>query len=239
MAVVEKEFRYLARSGPVLLTFVTPIIMLFVFGLGGRTGNGAGFLQHWPQLALPVGAGYALLLLTNLVYNNLGADGGGIQFFLASPASFRSVMAGKNVAHMGVLALEVMVLWIGVSLMYRPPSFTTVMTTFAGLLFAAPVSLAAGNLLSLYSPKKIEFGTFGRQRASQITVLASFVIQAMVFGVAGMSIFAARHYGRQWLAVVTLLGLAGAAFGFYFLVMGRVDRLALRRREVLAEELCK
>ena len=236
-AVVEKEFRYLARSGPMLLTFVTPIVMLFVFGLGGRSGAGAGFLQHWPQLALPVGAGYALLLLTNLVYNNLGADGGGIQFFLASPASFRSVIIGKNLAHMAVLALEVVVLWIGVSFVYRPPMFTTVLTTLAGLLFAAPVSLAAGNLLSLYSPKKTEFGTFGRQRASQITVLASFVIQAIVFGVAGVSIFAARHYG-PWLAIVVLLGLAGFAFGGYIFVLGKVDRLALARREVLAAELC-
>ena len=195
-------------------------------------------MQHWPQLALPVGAGYALLLLTNLVYNNLGADGGGIQFFLASPASFRSVIIGKNLAHMAVLALEVVVLWIGVSFVYRPPMFTTVLTTLAGLLFAAPVSLAAGNLLSLYSPKKTEFGTFGRQRASQITVLASFVIQALVFGVAGMSIFAARHYG-PWLAIVVLLGLAGLAFGGYIFVLGKVDRLALARREVLAAELCK
>jgi hypothetical protein len=106
------------------------------------------------------------------------------------------------------------------------------------LLFAAPVSLAAGNLLSLYSPKKTEFGTFGRQRASQITVLASFVIQALVFGVAGVSIFAARHYG-PWLAIVVLLGLAGLAFGGYIFVLGKVDRLALARREVLAAELCK
>ncbi|HMK28556.1 MAG TPA: hypothetical protein VK473_02655, partial [Terriglobales bacterium] len=97
VAVLEKEFRYLARSGPVLLTFITPIVMLFVFGLGGRSGS-AGFLQHWPQLALPVGASYALLLLTNLVYNTFGPDGGGIQFFLASPARFRNVMIGKNLA---------------------------------------------------------------------------------------------------------------------------------------------
>jgi ABC-2 type transport system permease protein len=238
-AVVEKEFRYLARSGPVLLTFVTPIVMLLVFGLGGRSGASAGFLQHWPELALPVGAAYALLLLTNLIYNNFGPDGGGIQFFLASPASFRSVVLGKNLAHMGVLALEVIVLGIGVSVLFRPPSVTTVIVTLAGLLFAAPVNLAAGNLLSLYSPKKIEFGTFGRQRASQITVLASFVIQIVVFGVGALTMFAGRYYGGPWLAIVIFLGLAGLALGFYTFVLGRVDRLALGRREVLATELCK
>jgi ABC-2 type transport system permease protein len=238
-AVVEKEFRYLARSGPVLLTFVTPIVMLLVFGLGGRSGASAGFLQHWPELALPVGAAYALLLLTNLIYNNFGPDGGGIQFFLASPASFRSVVLGKNLAHMGVLALEVMVLGIGVSVLFRLPSVTTIAVTLAGLLFAAPVNLAAGNLLSLYSPKKIEFGTFGRQRASQITVLASFAIQIAVFGVGALTMFAARYYGRPWLAIVIFVGLAGVAFSFYTFALGRVDRLALGRREVLTTELCK
>lgn len=238
-AVVEKEFRYLSRSGPMLLTFVTPIVMLFVFGLGGRAGTGAGFLQHRPQLALPVGAAYSLLLLTNLVYNTFGADAGGIQFYLASPASFRSVVVGKNLAHMAVLALEVIVLWLGVTLLFRPPSFTVVMTTVAGLLFAAPLSLATGNLLSLYSPKKIEFGSFGRQRASQITVLASFVMQIVVFGVAGLTMFLARAYGQPGLAVILFLGLAVIAFGVYAFVLTRVDRLALGRREVLTAELCK
>jgi ABC-2 type transport system permease protein len=238
-AVMEKELRYLSRSGPMLLTFLTPIIMLVVFGVGGRAGNGGGFLQHWPELALPVGAGYALLLLSNLIYNNFGADGGGVQFFLASPASFRSVVVGKNLAHMAVLVAEVVVLGFGVSLLFRPPSVLAVGTTIAGLLFAAPVNLAVGNLLSLYSPKRIEFGTFGRQRASQMTVLASFVLQIVVFGVGGVTIFAARYYGRPWLAVVVFLGLAVLALAGYVLVLGYVDRLALGRREVLTMELCK
>ncbi|HZS97332.1 MAG TPA: hypothetical protein VFA40_11180 [Terriglobales bacterium] len=238
-AVVEKEFRYLSRSGPVLLTFVTPIVMLFVFGLGGRTGSGAGFLQNWPELGLPVGAAYALLLLTNLIYNNFGPDAGGIQFFLVSPASFRSVMLGKNVAHMGVLAVELVSLWIGVSLLFRPPTATAVLITLSGLLFAAPVNLAAGNLLSLYSPKKTEFGTFGRQRASQTTVLASFAIQGLVFVVAAVTLLTARHYQRQWLAVAAFFMLATLAFGVYFFVLTRVDRLAGRRREILTTALCK
>jgi ABC-2 type transport system permease protein len=237
-AVLEKEFRYLARSGPVLLTFITPIVMLFVFGLGGRSGS-AGFLQHWPQLALPVGASYALLLLTNLIYNNFGPDGGGIQFFLASPVSFRHVMMGKNLAHMGVLAVEVIVLTAGVSLLYRPPAPIMVLVTVAALLFAAPINLAAGNLLSLYSPKKTEFGTFGRQRASQTTVLASFAVQAVVFGIAGFAMFSVLDSSHQGLALLSFLGLDVLAILIYFIVLARVDGLATRRSEVLATELGK
>jgi len=235
-AVLEKELRYLGRSGPMLLTFVTPIIMLVVFGMRGRN---SGFLERSPELALPIGAGYALLLLTNLIYNNFGADGGGVQFFLASPTTLRSVVLGKNLAHMAVLAMEVMLLSLGVSLLFRPPSLFAVLTTLAGLLFAVPMNLAAGNLMSLYSPKKIEFGAFGRQRASQTTVLASFALQILVFGLLGLTIFATRYYGRHWLAVVIFLGLGVAAIGGYGFVLGRMDQLGLARREVLTGELCK
>jgi len=237
-AVFEKELRYLGRSGPMLLTFVTPIIMLVVFGMRGRA-SGGGFLERTPELALPVGAGYALLLLTNLIYNNFGADGGGVQFFLASPATLRNVIVGKNLAHLAVLATEVVLLSLGVSFLFRPPSAFAVLTTIAGLMFAVPINLAAGNLLSLYAPKKIEFGTFGRQRASQTTVLASFVLQIVVFSVLGLTMFAARSYERPWLAVVAFLAMAVAALGVYGLVLGRVDRLAMARREVLTGELCK
>jgi ABC-2 type transport system permease protein len=235
-AVFEKELRYLARSGPMLLTFVTPIIMLVVFGVRGRSG---GFLSNSPDLALPIGSAYALLLLTNLIYNTFGADGGGVQFFLASPASFRSVVLGKNLAHMAVLAAEVLVLAVGVSLLFRPPSWLAIAITVTGLLFAAPINLAAGNLLSLYSPKKIEVATFGRQRASQLTVLASLVLQIVIFGLGALTIFLARSYARPWLAVVVFVALAIISFATYSLVLTRIDPLAQSRREILTTELCK
>jgi ABC-2 type transport system permease protein len=238
-AVLEKEIRYLSRSGPMLLTLVTPIIMLLIFGLGqGRSGQG-GFLQRSPDLGFPAGAAYSLLLLTNLVYNNFGADGGGIQFFLASPVRFRRVVLGKNLAHMTVLALEMMVVWIGVSVLFHPPTFALTIATLAGMLFAAPVNLAVGNLLSLYSPKRIEFGTFGRQRASQLTVLISFGVQIVVFGVAAATLLLARHYREIWLAPAVFLLLAGLSFAVYGFVLQRVDRLALGRREILTTELCR
>ena len=235
-AVFEKELRYLARSGPMLLTFVTPIIMLVVFGMRGRSG---GFLSNSPDLTLPIGAAYALLLLTNLIYNTFGADGGGVQFFLASPVSFRSVVLGKNLSHMAVLAAEVLVLAVGVSLLFRPPSLLALAMTVTGLLFAAPINLAAGNLLSLYSPKKIEVATFGRQRASQLTVLASLVLQILIFGLGALTVFLARSYARPWLAVILFLLLAAISFVTYLAVLTRIDPLAQSRREILTTELCR
>jgi ABC-2 type transport system permease protein len=238
MAVFEKEFRYLSRSGPMLLTLITPIIMLVVFGIGqGRPGT--GLLQRSPELAFPIGAAYSLLLLTNLVYNNFGADGGGIQFFLVSPARFRQIVVGKNLTHMGVLSLEMILIWIGVSLLFRRPSLAMTVTTIAGMLFAAPLNLAVGNLLSLYSPKKIAFETFGRQRASQVTVLTSFGVQIVVIAVGATAFVLARYYRDLWIAAGLFLALAVVSFATYLVVLGRVDGVAERRREVLTGELCR
>jgi len=238
-AVLEKELRYLSRSGPMLLTLITPIIMLLIFGLGqGRSAPG-GFLQRSPDMGFPVGAAYSLLLLTNLVYNNFGADGGGIQFFLASPVRFRKVVLGKNLAHVMVLALETTLVWIGVSLLFHPPTFGITSATLAGMLFAVPVNLAIGNLLSLQSPKRIEFGTFGRQRASQLTVLISFGVQIVVFGLAATTMALAHYYREIWFAVVVFLLLALLSLAGYEIVLRRVDRLALGNREVLTTELCR
>jgi ABC-2 type transport system permease protein len=238
MAVFEKESHYLSRSGPMLLTFVTPIIMLVVFGFGqGRPGG--GFLQRSPDLGFPIGTAYTLLLLTNLIYNNFGADGGGIQFFLVSPARFRQIVLGKNLTHLAVLVLEMAVVWIGVSLLFRRPSFAVTMATIAGMLFAAPLNLAVGNLMSLYSPKRIEFGTFGRQRASQLTVLISFGVQLVVFAFGATVFGLAKYYGDIWIAAGLFVILAAVSITAYTLILGRVDALAQQRREVLASELCK
>ena len=54
------------------------------------------------------------------------------------------------------------------------------------------VNLTDGNLLSVFTPKKIDMGALGRQRASQTTVLASLGIQPVVFGLAAFALLAAR-----------------------------------------------
>lgn len=236
-AVLEKELRYLGRSGPMMLTLITPVIMLAVFGLGPAR-NGA-FLQRSPDLSYPMGAGYALILLTNLIYNNFGADGGGIQFYLASPAPLRSVILGKNLAHSTILLGELALLWISVSLMFHPPTFLITITTLAAVLFAMPVNLAIGDLLSIYSPKRVDFGTFGRQRASQITVLLSLAVQVVVIGCSAVVFVGSRAAQKPLVAVPIFLLLAAAALGFYLWALRQTERLALDRREILTAELCR
>jgi len=239
-AMLEKEVRYLFRSGPMLFTMLMPVVMLLIFRLGpGGSPENQGFLVRMPSLAFPVGTMYALLMLTNLVYNNFGADAGGIQFYFASPVSLRSVIAAKNLTHTAVLVAETVLIWFAVGWFYRQPALNVTFATLAGILFALPVNLAAGNLLSVYSPKRVEYGTFGRQRASWTTVLSSFGIQFATFGLAGAALLAARSYGSLWISAVILFAAAIPAIALYWLILGRIDRIATRQKETLITELCR
>jgi ABC-2 type transport system permease protein len=233
-AVFEKELRYLSRSGPMLFTLVVPLFMLLVFR---SSGQDQGLFGHAPELTFPLGAAYSLLLLTNLSYNNFGADGRGVQFFFASPASFRQVMAGKNLAHAAIFSLEVVLVWLGTSLLYRPPSIRVTLATVAGILFTLPIDLAAGNLFSIYSPTKIEAGVFGRQRASLTTVTASFGIRGALFGGAALMLWFSRHYGSSWIVVLVLLLPAAWAGAAYTFALNRVDRIALNHRDNFISQL--
>jgi hypothetical protein len=196
-------------------------------------------MNRTPDTAFPGAAAYALLILTNLVYNSFGGDSGGIQFFYASPANFRHIVLGKNLTHAAILLATTAFAWIAVTYLYGAPHLAVTLATLAGLLFAAPLNFTAGNLLSLYAPKKRDFSTFGRQRVSQTTVLASFGMQIVIVGL-GVVIFAVgKTYQNFWIACILFLMLAAVSIPIYFVVLRRMDRLAVERRETLLAELCR
>ncbi len=240
-AVFEKEVRYLLRSGPMLLTLIMPVFALLVFRFGAMNSarHSLGFLTHAPDLAFPFAATYMLFMLTNVVYNTFGGDAAGIQFFYTSPVRFRDIMKGKNLTHAGILVVEAIFTWVAVALLYGRPALDITVATLAGLLFAAPLNFAVGNVLSMYSPKKLDFSKFGRQRASQMTALVGLLLQLVTVGVAFSIFWLARYLGNTFIATLLLLLLAAVSFFIYGMILQRIDRLALERRESLLAELCR
>jgi len=239
-AVFEKEVRYLARSGPMLLTLIMPIFMLLIFRLGPMNPmRHSSSFNRAPDTAFPGAAAYAILVLTNLVFNSFGGDAAGIQFFYASPVSFRQIVLAKNLTHAGILVFNTMFAWIAASYLYCSPHLAVSIATLAGLLFAAPLNFTAGNLLSFYSPRKRDFSTFGRQNVSQTTVLASFGVQIVIVGLGVAAFTIARIYKDLWIAALLFLILAAISIPIYVVVLHRLDRIALQRRETLLAELCR
>jgi ABC-2 type transport system permease protein len=240
-AVFEKEVRYLLRSGPMLLTLIMPIFVLIILRFGALNAakqSGAAF-THLPDMAFPGAAAYTLLMLTNLVCNSFGGDAAGIQFFFAAPVTFRQIVLAKNLTHAGILAVETVVAWIAVSFLYGPPTLSVTVAALAGLLFAAPLNFAVGNLLSIHAPKKVDYSSFRHQKPSQMSVLISMAVQLFVIGVGVTVFWVARHYGNFWIATVILLALAGISLAAYKMILNRMDGLALERQETLVSELCR
>lgn len=238
-ATYEKEMRYLSRSGPMLFTLFMPLVILMIFRLTPSKSGTGSFMNGAPDFAFPIGAAYALLMLTNLVYNNFGADGGGIQFWFLSPVPMREIVWAKNLVHVTVLAGELILVWAAVAFIFRPPTFAYTLATIAAVLFAAPVNFIVGNLLSIYTPKKFDFGTFGRQKAANTTVFASFAVQAVVFGVVALAFILGRFFGALWITTLALVGMAAIALACYSIVLRRVDSVALQRRENMISELSR
>jgi ABC-2 type transport system permease protein len=234
-SVLEKELRYLLRSGPMLFTLIVPAFMLLVV----RNAAGNSFLAQRSEIALPLIGGYSLLLLTNLIYNNFGNDGSGVQLFYAAPVHFWQVIAGKNLSHALILLAELFIGAAALSAMNHPPTLAAIALTAAATFFALPINLAAGNLLSLYFPKRVDYAIFGRQRAAPATVLASFGIQLFVFAILAATWLLSDRLQKPWLVAGIFLPLILASLSGYAVSLRLADELANKRRDILLFELAK
>jgi len=239
-AVFEKEFRYLSRSGPMLFPLVMPLVVLVIFRFSFiNVRHGTNFFESHAGFAFPIGAAYALLILSGISYNCFGTEGVGVQFYFMSPVRFREVLLAKNLAMAAILLVEMVLVWVVVAFLFTPPDPGITFATLAGALFASLAAFTVGNLMSLYSPKKIDWAALGRQRASGLTALAMLGVQAGSTGLAAIAVLAALYFHRTWPATLLLLIFAAGALWLYAFTLGRIDAIAINRRESLITELCR
>jgi ABC-2 type transport system permease protein len=234
-AVVEKELRYLARSGVMLYSLVAPLVMLFILG---RSGNAAapGFGARY---ALPIGIAYGFLGLTRLVYNSLGGEGAGIQLYFMSPTPMRTVMLAKNVVHLVLFAVELAIVCTIVVFRFGLPDTQMLAATFCWLLFALPVQLAAGNALSITMGYRMTLTRMSREQGATGNGLLSLLIQLLVFATGAGVYFALLHFGEAQLAAPVFLVLAVGGATAWVRGLKNADAMAARRRETLIESLAR
>jgi ABC-2 type transport system permease protein len=96
-AIVEKELRSLLRSVPLLWAVSVPVLLVLVVA-GVFPHRSSNDMNSFPY-AFPLCVAYALLGFTGLFYNNLGAEGAGIQLLFLSPTPIRTVFLAKNLLH--------------------------------------------------------------------------------------------------------------------------------------------
>jgi len=239
-AVLDKEVRYLLRNGLRLLSLLSALIFPVYFGLSARVPHGYfSFLTPQPDLIFPMTAALSVMGQTNWAYNSFGFDGPGVQLFLVAPITFRDVMIAKSLADSLASVAGVGLAWVGVSLLFGPPGRGVVLPTLAGLLFLLFMNLAAANVLSLWFPRRLEFGSFRGQRTSWVNAVAYLAINVFLLGTALAIFLVARHAGQLWLATVLFLILCTPAALAYGATLNLSNRIALNRRAILLAELCR
>ena len=236
-AVLEKELRTVMRSMPLLYGLLAPLLMVFVLsGLFLRHGPPSG---HALSMGLMVSLAYAIVGFTQLFYNNLGPEGVGIQILFLAPTPIRTVILAKNLFHASLFLVDAVLVCIVGSLRLGWPSPASLLVAWAWLFFALPVHLAAGNLVSLNMPYRMNLGKMTRQRGSQGSALISMLIQVAVLGI-GAGIFAlCSYFGNAWVAVPIFLLLAAGAIFAWMRVLANVGRIANQHRETLISTLAR
>ncbi len=236
-AVVEKELRVLVRALPLLYGLAAPLIMVFVFS-GLFRIHGASAFANLPW-GLLICFAYSMVGFTQLLYNNLGTEGAGIQILFLSPTPIRTVVLAKNIFHAAVFGVDVLLVGVLASLRYGPPSPIAVVSVAAWLVFALPVHLAAGNAFSIIMPYRVNMGRISRQKGSQANALLSLAVQVGTLSV-GAAVFAlSAYFNRLWLSIPVFLFLAVAAVFAWLHVLSKVDVMANQRRDELIAILLK
>lgn len=95
-AVMEKELRTIARAVPLLYGLGVPLVMVFLFAGLFRNGSHGSINFSWGLL---ISVAYTVIGFTQLIYNNLGTEGAGIQILFLSPTPLRKVLLAKNLFH--------------------------------------------------------------------------------------------------------------------------------------------
>jgi ABC-2 type transport system permease protein len=238
-AVFEKECRYLLRNSVLLLNSFLPVLLVAFFAAAWRgPRNPTGFFSHSPGLAFPAAIAYMFLIVGQFALNIFAYEGRGIQVFFVAPVRFRDVLLGKNLMFSVLLAVETMLVWMVVSLLFPAPGALIVLATLFGLLFAALVHFVVGNWVSLKFPRRFEFGQY-RRRPSGITMLVAFGLQIFVIGLVVAVVLLARWWGRIWLVPVVFFTLAVIMLLVYRASLNLFTRLADRQREDLTGQLCR
>ena len=240
-ACLIKEIRYLLRSGPKLYVLVMPVFVVFLFSVRTSGMNYAG-VQHsaFTGMLFSYGCAYTQLIFVGLIYNSLGADGAGIQFYFIAPVRMRDVMLAKNLLTGGIFALEAVLIYIAAAVISTPAPLDLTAATLAWSLFALFLNMSIGNVRSIVSPKVLDPGKVRSQNVSGLNSLISLVVVICAVALGAVMVILCRYFHTSyWIAAAVFLVLAALSLVAYSLVLQKLDEIAANHLEGLTAILAK
>lgn len=252
-AVARKEWVYLRREPQykamamqmvyVLVAIAIPILLPSAASPG--LGRRAMLESDW---FLPGVSATLLLGLLPLLFNLWGLEGAAITVLLSFPTRRRSLMLGKNLAHAVVLLAVSVLGLLGAAILTGHAR--TLPLAFAETLVAAPLLLAAGNLVSARFPHRMLVrgqswkrgnpsaagGADGAGCAYAFLYMLAYgaTFAALLPALAAVAVPLALGLSPAWYALTLPLALCYSG-GLYLVFLPAAESLLLRREpEIIA-----
>jgi ABC-2 type transport system permease protein len=240
-ACLMKEIRYLLRSGPKLYALIMPVFVVFLFSMRTSGLNFAGMNQPGTKgMLFAYGCAYTQLIFVSLLYNSLGGDGAGVQFYFIAPLRMRDVILAKNLMTVGLLLIEMILIYIASSVIATAPSAALTVATILWSFFSLFLSLTFGNIRSISSPKVLDVARVRSQNVNGLSSLISLLVVSVSAGLGALILFVCRYLETSyWLAAGAFSVLAIFTFAGYAMGLARLDGLAASHAEHLTRELSK
>lgn len=231
-AIVEKELRSLARTP----RFRTVFIMGFTFGLAvwvPVSVNRKGPPDSWFLTLVSV---YALTLLGQVSYwNAFGFDRSAAAFYFAAPIPFARVMIGKNLAALGFIYLEVLMVIAVTTALGLAAGWRQAIETLAVTGVCAAYLLALGNWGSIRYPAGLSGERVSRGGGRGFQGFLFLIYPAALLPV-GLAYLARYAFDSEAMFAIVLAaaGIAGGAF-YWVALESAVGAAKIRREQFIAQ----
>ncbi|MBZ5594053.1 MAG: hypothetical protein LAP39_17575 [Acidobacteriia bacterium] len=238
-AIVEKELRALSRTPRFRMVF----IMGFSFGLliwlpvtfgGGRSGGSTVVAEHY----LTIVSAYALMLLGQVSFlNTFGFDRSASQVYFSVPVSIAQSLAGKNIAVVLFIAVEMLAVTLAAFLLRIRIAPANVAEAFIVTPIVAVYLLAIGNLSSVHfpramNPERVSQGGAGSRLQALIFVFYPIALLPVFLAFWARRVFSSELIFSAILAFAAVLGVV-----VYWIAMDSAVHTAVERREKILMEL--
>ena len=253
-AVLNKEIIYLGREPQYKAMAINGIYTLVVLVMAtlfpsishSNPGQTVFLLGDWFLFGL---SGTLLLALLPLLFNVWGGEGAAITVLFSFPTRRRALLLGKNIAHGGVLLLlNFTGLTLAAALTHR---WNVLPLTLIWTLLAAPVLLAAGNLVSIRFPHRMlvrgqRWSRGGIASAGGAGSGCAYTfLYILAYGAAFLALLPALagvivpHFlsWSPWVYVVSLPVALVYSIGLYLILLGQAETWLMAREPEIAQRI--
>jgi hypothetical protein len=237
-AVFEKELRYLRQNARLLVQLVYPVVLFGIIALGGprKKALPPAFAFAKGEVLLSIFAVMMGLAVSNLSYNTFGMDREGFGRWLLAPLSLKKVIVAKNLAQGAVITVFYLALACLIMNFTHVP-WEMFFAITAGFLCVLIVQIAAGNVISVRWPKRIELTKMSSRTVSGAAGFMSLAFTLPMLAIIGVVAFASTRWKLEWLPLAAgVLGLA-IALALYSVLMESAVSYAGDHLEDIAKDL--